>query len=83
MANTNIWNTTSTTSTNISSSFVFNDAWKPTPFSLTFSWDNKEVSVSLKNGNDIFKLVNVFTKWLDSEDIEYNIKTKHKKKNKK
>jgi len=73
------------TSTNISTTYhnsniVGNQGVKPTPFNIKFAWDNKEVDVSLKNGNDIFKLANAFMKWLDANEIEYNVKTKKQKK---
>jgi len=85
-----IWYTPST-STNISTTyhtsnivgnqFVYQGA-KPIPFHIKFAWDNKEVDVSLKNGNDIFKLANAFMKWLDVNEIEYNVKTKRQRKKK-
>jgi len=79
------------TSTNISTTyhnsnivgnqFVYQGA-KPTPFNIKFAWDNKEVDVSLKNGNDIFKLANTFMEWLDANEIEYDVKTKRQRKKK-
>ena len=63
-----------TTTGNINTQFTFepND---PSPFSLRFNWKDKSVDIVLKNGNDIFKLANAFMEWLDSNKIEYNVKT--------
>jgi len=55
---------------------------QPLPFSLGFSWKDKSVSISLKNGNDVFKLANGFMEWLDKNEIEYEVKTSGKKKKK-
>ena len=55
---------------------------KPTPFHINFRWDDKEVDVALKNGNDIFKLANAFMDWLDKNEIDYSVKTKGRKKKK-
>ena len=76
----------STTSTNtayypnIGNQFVYNTT--PTPFHINFSWDGKTVDVTLKDGNDIFRLANAFMEWLDTNKIEYNVKTKGKRKKK-
>ena len=91
-SNTNISNsgtlwttTTGTTSThtyynpNIGNQFVYQST-PPTPFHINFSWDGKIVDVTLKNGNDIFKLANAFMKWLETNEIEYSVKTKGRKK---
>jgi len=78
-----IWSTTSTNTVynpNISNQFVYNGPTINTPFSINFKWDNKIVDVSLKDGNDIFKLANALTNWLDKNKIEYNIKTSKRKK---
>ena len=75
------WAATSTNTAyvpNIGNQFVYNTT--PTPFHINFSWDGKTVDVTLKNGNDIFKLANAFTKWLDKNKIEYNIKTSKRNK---
>jgi hypothetical protein len=55
---------------------------QPSPFSLGFSWEGRSVSIMLKNGNDVFKLANAFMGWLDSNEIEYNVKTTKPKKSK-
>lgn len=65
---------------NIGNNFVYDTT--PTPFHINFSWDGKTVDVCLKNGNDIFKLANMFMEWLDTNEIEYNVKTKGKRKKK-
>ena len=75
--------TTTTTGTNINTTIspnYSNLTFQPTPFNIKFSWGGKEVNISLKNGNDIFKLANVFMKMLDNEDIEYNIETNKKRR---
>ena len=65
---------------NIGNQFVYDTT--PTPFHINFRWDDKEVDVSLKNGNDIFKLANAFMDWLDKNEIDYSVKTKGRKKKK-
>ena len=65
---------------NIGNQFVYNTT--PTPFHINFSWDGKTVDVTLKDGNDIFRLANAFMEWLDTNKIEYNVKTKGKRKKK-
>jgi hypothetical protein len=69
---------------NINNTFVYQGITPPTPtpFNIGFSWDNKKVDISLKNGNDVFKLANAFMEWLDKNGIEYNISTSSKKKKK-
>ena len=52
----------------------------PQPFNMGFSWEDKSVNITLKNGNDIFKLANAFMEWLDKNEIEYDVKTSKKKK---
>jgi len=71
--------TSTSTNTTYHSTYI---GTKPTPFNVVFSWEDKSVNISLKNGNDIFKLANVFMKWLDNNEIEYNIKTKKQRKKK-
>lgn len=69
--------------TNISPNlYSFSPTYQPSTFSVTFSWDGREVNVSLKTGDDVFKLANAFMEWLDKNDIEYNVKTKGRKKKK-
>jgi hypothetical protein len=80
--------TTTTTGTNINTTISPNYSnltfqlirMSSTPFNIKLSWGGKEVNISLKNGNDIFKLANVFMKMLDSEGIEYNIETNKKRR---
>jgi hypothetical protein len=87
-SNTNIsqsiWTATSTNTAytpNINNQFVYSGpSIDQQPFNIRFNWNNKEVVVSLKDGNDVFKLANKFMKWLDMNEIEYNVKTKKWKK---
>jgi hypothetical protein len=79
------WNSFSTASTitgYTTGTFKVSPTYKPLPFSIMFSYESKEVSVSLKNGEDIFRLAKVFMKILEDNNIEYNIKTKGKKSKK-
>lgn len=69
-----------TITSNIHPNYIYTSPSKPSPFNIKFSWGDKEVNVSLKTGDDIFKLANAFMEWLDKNDIEYNIKTKGRKK---
>lgn len=82
-ANNNfLWTTSTSThyNPNIGNQFVYNGASiVPSPFNVTFSWDDKSVTVTLKDGNDIFKLANAFMEWLDANEIEYDVKTRKKK----
>lgn len=83
ITNSGGWAATSTNTAynpNIGNTFIYQTT--PTPFNIRFSWDNKEVDISLKNGNDVFKLANAFMEWLDKNGIEYNVKTKNKRKKK-
>lgn len=66
---------------NIGNNYIYKSP-KPSPFNINFSWEGKNVDVSLKNGNDIFKLANAFMEWLDKNEIEYEVKTTGKKKKK-
>ena len=87
-SNTNIsqsiWTATSTNTAytpNIGNTFIYNGpSIEQQPFNIRFNWNNKEVVVSLKDGNDVFKLANKFMKWLDMNEIEYNVKTSKRKK---
>lgn len=90
MANITGTTTTSTNSspvftsnkiTNINTNWIYNPP-SPSPFSLAFKWDEKSVTIELKNGNDIFKLAQGFMKFLDENEIEYEVKTTGKKKKK-
>ena len=81
IVNNSGWAATSTNTAynpNIGNTFIYQTT--PTPFNIRFSWDDKEVDISLKDGNDIFKLANKFMKWLDMNEIEYNVKTRKWKK---
>jgi hypothetical protein len=41
----------------------------PTPFSVTFTWSGKSVTVQLDNGEDVLKLAQIFSDFLTSNDI--------------
>lgn len=73
-------NNYNTTFTNITPNYIHSHTYQPIPFNINFSWNNKSVDISLKNGDDIFKLANAFMEWLDENEIEYNVKTNRKKK---
>jgi hypothetical protein len=79
-----IWTATSTNTAytpNISNQFVYKGpSIEQQPFSMRFNWDNKEVVISLKDGNDVFKLANALTNWLDKNKIEHNVKTIKRKR---
>ena len=78
-----VFSTTSTNTAyypNIGNQFVYDTT--PTPFHIGFNWEGKSVTVALKDGNDIFRLANAFMEWLDTNKIEYNVKTKGKRKKK-
>ena len=79
-----IWTATSTNTAytpNISNQFVYKGpSIEQQPFNIRFNWDNKEVVISLKDGNDVFKLANALTNWLDKNKIEHNVKTIKRKK---
>ena len=79
---TPIYNTgTSSANTLIANPYLYSSPTiEPTPFMISFSWDGKDVTVSLKNGKDIFKLARIFTEILDANNVEYNIKTNKKRK---
>jgi hypothetical protein len=73
---------TSLTTSMLSDNLIFNNYTfkgtkvQPSTFNIIFSWENRDVTISLKEGNDVFKLADAFTKWLDDNDIKYDIKTK-------
>ena len=82
-ANNNfLWTTSTSTHYNPNIGNQLCKVYKIKTAAINFSWDNKSVDVSLKNGNDIFKLANAFMEWLDKNEIEYNVKTKDKRKKK-
>jgi hypothetical protein len=41
----------------------------PTPFSVTFTWSGKSITVQLENGQDVLKLANIFSKFLSNNGI--------------
>jgi hypothetical protein len=46
----------------------------PTPFSVTFTWSGKSVTVQLENGEDVLKLANIFSEFLTNNGITNIIK---------
>ena len=50
---------------------IFNQTINPTPFSITFSWNGTEKTVSLVNGEDLFVLAGMFEKLLKDYGIKY------------
>ena len=60
--------------------FTMNDGFlklkgiEPTPFSISFRWLNEEITIVLKNGEDILKVANLFSKMLTDNYIEHTIK---------
>jgi hypothetical protein len=46
----------------------------PTPFSVTFTWSGKSVTVQLHNGEDVLKLANIFSEFLTNNGITNIIK---------
>jgi hypothetical protein len=47
---------------------------QPTPFSITFSWQDDTVKVELVNGEDVLKLADILSKVLTENNIEHKIK---------
>lgn len=43
------------------------------PFSITFSFEDKHISLQLMNGEDIFKLADLFSEVLTKNNIEHKI----------
>ena len=46
----------------------------PTPFSVTFTWSGKSVTVQLDNGEDVLKLAQIFSEFLTNNGITNIIK---------
>jgi hypothetical protein len=46
----------------------------PTPFSVTFTWSGKSITVQLDNGEDVLKLANIFSEFLTNNGITNIIK---------
>jgi hypothetical protein len=46
----------------------------PTPFSVTFTWSGKSITVQLENGEDVLKLANIFSEFLTNNCITNIIK---------
>jgi hypothetical protein len=47
---------------------------RPVPFGITFTWKEKEIRITLKDGEDVLKLAREFANFLDQTKIEYEIK---------
>lgn len=43
------------------------------PFHITFNWNEESITIQLKNGEDLFKIAHLFTKFLTKNEIEYII----------
>ena len=41
----------------------------PTPFSVTFSWQEQRITVQLENGEDVLKLAQIFSDFLTRNGI--------------
>jgi hypothetical protein len=54
--------------------FRFNPLLTPTPFSVTFTWSGKSITVQLENGEDVLKLANIFSEFLTNNGITNIIK---------
>jgi len=83
-SSTTTWTSSSSTSIYTTANpYLYNSIKvNQSPFSLSFSWEDKTVNITLKDGNDIFKLANIFMKLLDDNGIEYKVKTSGKRKKK-
>ncbi len=46
---------------------------EPTPFAITFSWKDNYTKIQLVNGDDVFKLADIFSKMLTENNIEHKI----------
>ena len=46
---------------------------EPTPFAITFNWKDNYTTVQLINGDDVFKLADIFSKMLTENNIEHKI----------
>lgn len=49
----------------------------PTPFCISFYWNGESKTITLKNGEDVFKLADVFENLLDQNGIEYTVENKN------
>jgi hypothetical protein len=46
---------------------------EPSPFAITFSWKGNYTTIQLVNGDDVFKLADIFSKMLTENNIEHKI----------
>jgi len=42
------------------------------PFSLIFTWEGKERVITLKKGEDVLRLAEIYKRLLNRNDIEYS-----------
>jgi len=42
------------------------------PFSLIFTWQGKEMVITLKKGEDVLRLAEIYKRLLNRNDIEYS-----------
>jgi len=47
---------------------------EPQPFGISFYWQEKNVKITLKDGESIFKIAREFANFLDRKNIEFEIK---------
>jgi len=45
---------------------------KDYPFSLIFTWEGKERVITLKKGEDVLRLAEIYKRLLNRNDIEYS-----------
>lgn len=41
------------------------------PFNITFSWNKESIKIQLKNGEDLFKIAYLFSKFLTKNEIDH------------
>lgn len=46
---------------------------KEDPFNITFNWNKESIKIQLTNGEDLFKIAYLFSKFLDKNDINHTI----------
>jgi hypothetical protein len=46
---------------------------KPLPFSVSFTWEDKNIKVQLDNGQDVLKLAKLFSDYLTNNNIPNTI----------
>jgi len=43
------------------------------PFNITFTWNKESIKIQLTNGEDLFKIAYLFSKFLDKNDINNTV----------